>query len=251
MRIVVALSLGVLVAMVANSNAYGVNSTLGQTVQPITCIYTITELGQSTSSSTACDSIAAATLDIVEPRAGRPLLSGLVTMTDLASFRVWVGGVWFTHGISPSLQISNGVWVLDLSTLSQPLQSGDYTILLEQRMTSDFLLRSIYEDALSIPIIEVIRTDTSDGGGVTSHYVSPGRHSTEELLAGIHLKDLITPVPDEQFLETARGYRLYTYDTVTANPISFFVFGYVAVAIVLASRIVYLIYSRFRISRKR
>lgn len=248
-RIIVALCVGAVMATMIAADTHSVNSSLGQTVEPITCVYTITELGESTSSSTACDSVAAATLDIVEPRAGKPLLGGTVTEVDLASFRVWVGGVWFTYGVSPSLQLSNGTWVLDLSTLPQPLQAGNYTILLEQRTTSDFLLRSIYEDALTIPIIEVVRTDTSDGGGVTSYYVATGRHSTNDLLTEINLKGLITPVPDEKFLETARGYRLYTSDTVTTNSAPLLVFGVGVVVIVLLWRLRFLVRSGSRSTR--
>lgn len=170
-RSVLLAGLMTITVVLSSSTIYATSSTLGQTVEPITCIYTITAAGGSTSSSTACDSVAPATLDLVEPRGGKPLLGGTVTPTDLASFRVWVGGVWFTSGVSTSLTVSDGTWTLDLSSLASPLAAGDYTIVLEERTTTDFLLRSIYPNVLIVPVVDIVRTDTSVGKGTVTDLV--------------------------------------------------------------------------------
>ncbi len=192
------------------------NTMLSQTVDPITCVYTITEAGGSTSSSTACDSLAPATLDTVEPRRGKPLLGGTLTTVDLLNFRVWVGGEWFTSGISNSLVINGGFWTLDLATLSRPLAVGDYSIVLEERTTSDFLLRSIYTEVLSIPRVIIVRTDTADGSGTTSEYVSSDSYGNNTTVFGagdINTTPYDGQTPDSQLLDETRGLRLYTSDS--------------------------------------
>lgn len=209
---------GIIACVLAiHPNAYSATSTIGQTVEPITCVYTVTEAGDTTSSSTACDSVAPATLELVQPRGGKPLLGGTVIDSGLASFRVWIGGVWFTSGVSSSLTVINGAWTLDLSSLSMPLTAGNYTIVLEERTTDDLLLRSIYENALTIPVIKIIRTDTSDGEGITSDFVTESDRPIAELLAELNYPEFVNPVPDAQLLESARGMGFYTVDTAQSQ----------------------------------
>lgn len=189
------------------------NSTLTQSVDPITCVYTTTATGNSTSSSTACDSYIAATLDTVEPRAGKPLLGGTLAPSDVTAFRVWVGGVWFTNGASPFLTVTSGSWTLDLAGLSTPLAAGEYTIVLEERVLTNFLLRSVYEDVLDIPVVEITRTDTDDGKRVTSSFSSNQQTAaTDTLLLQNGGQILHVPSPDAQYLVTGEGAGIYTYD---------------------------------------
>lgn len=156
----------------ATAHGYSIdNSSLTQSVQPITCVYTITQNGSSTSTSTACDSVVAPTLESSSPRAGRPILSGAFQSADLDLLRVWVGGQWYTLGIGDELTINGEVWKLDLSGLGTPLPSGTYTIVIEQLTTTDFLLRSIYPDALIVPVVDIVRTDTSVGKGTVTDLV--------------------------------------------------------------------------------
>lgn len=229
--------------------AVSTNSTLSQAVEPITCVYTITELGESTSSSTACDSVIAPTLDTVEPRAGRPYLAGALTSTDLAMFRVWIGGVWFTNGVSTYLTVTADTWVLDLSALASPLDSGDYTIILEEQTTSDFLLRSVYPSALYIPRVEIIRTDTIVGNGTTSHYVSKwelGFFLGDQKLAR-------SLVPDDKLIDESWGFTHYTTDTVMRKkdtPIQTILNILVPLAVIaLFSYAVYIRFIRPRLNR--
>lgn len=183
-------------------------STLTQSIEPITCIYTITVTGEATSSSTDCDSVIAPTLEVIEPRAGRPRLCGTLTSADAKIFRVWVGGVWFTYGASSYLTVDSDSWEMDLVSMINPLEPGEYSIVLEELTVSDFFLRSVYPDALKISVVDLVRTDTVVGDGVTSHYVanSPGNlitsHSVRYLL------------PDDRLVDTSSGFTHYIYDNV-------------------------------------
>lgn len=190
-------------------------SQLSQTVQPITCVYTTTATGDTTSSSTDCDSLAAATLDEVQPRDGRPLLGGTVTAVGLTGFRVWVGGVWFTNGSSPYLNVFGTNWTLDLASITLPLPAGDYTIVLEERVNNNFLLRSVYEEVLTIPVREVTRTDTNDGKRVTTTYSSDGKEFDGQLLSPFTRPPLIdVDLSGEDYVTTIYGQELYTSDVV-------------------------------------
>lgn len=190
-------------------------STLSQTVEPITCVYTTTATGDTTSSTTDCDSYIAATLDTVEPRAGRPLLGGTVSPTGLTSFRVWVGGVWFTNGASPYLTVTGSEWTLDLAGLGTPLEAGEYTIALEERILTNFLLRSVYENVLDIPVVEITRTDTNDGNRITSSFSSPANPGPiESLFIPDYEQIEQVPSPDAQYLIVPGGPGLITSDSV-------------------------------------
>lgn len=189
------------------------HAVLGQTVNPITCVYTIIASDNEVSSSTACDSVIPATLDVVEPRAGRPLLRGTVTTVSLASLHVAVGDLWFTLGVGNDLVASNGVWTLDMSMLETPLSAGSYTVVLEERTTTDFLLRSVYEDVLTVPIVEVTHTDTSDGDSITSHTIFDAQQQGVASI-GTYGFDLLSTVPSQR---TTDGIQIYTTDTFDSS----------------------------------
>lgn len=220
-------------------------ATLGQTVEPITCVYTVIDSGDSISSSTTCDSVVPATLDAVNPRAGRPLLGGTVTTVSLASLRVGVGDRWYTLGATSYFTSNAGVWTLDLATLTTPLPAGMYTITLEERTTSDFLLRSVYQNVLVVPTVEIARTDTSDGSGIVSQY-SP---SSDSAYSGAIMQSeiLLGTVPTPQ---TSRGWQIYTSDIAEMTSVpdrwTRYLFGFGALV-----ALGYVGYLAFRIARDR
>lgn len=139
------------------------DSRLEQTIEPIECVYTSTEDGLGSSSSTVCSDMIAPTLDRIAIKNNRqPVLQGTFSSAEMKKLRVWVGGAWYTYGASPYLTVDGDSWSLDLSESAVLLPVGSYTIIVELLTLDSFLLRSVYEDVLSIPPLPA--TDTPIGG---------------------------------------------------------------------------------------
>ena len=128
------------------------DSRLEQTIEPIECVDTRTEDGFGGSLSTACSDKVAPTLGQITISSNRqPVLQGAVAGTEMKRLRVWVGGLWYTYGVSPYLTVVGNSWSLDLSESPVLLPAGSYTVIVEVLTTDSFLMRSVYEYALSIP----------------------------------------------------------------------------------------------------
>lgn len=71
------------------------------------------------------------TIETINKNGGRPIFSGRYDATLTQSLRVTFGGRVYALGNDPELTVENGEWLLDLGHLSPPLETGDYTFIVE------------------------------------------------------------------------------------------------------------------------
>ena len=143
-----------------SASAQTTGSRLDQTIKPIECVYTNTETGGGNEISSMCSDQSAPTLTKITILARKqPILSGKFSALNTKTLRIWIGGVWYTKGVSPYLRTDGDNWYLDLSASPLTLPPGSYTVIAEVLTNDSFLLSSAYTDALSISA--VVETPTS------------------------------------------------------------------------------------------
>lgn len=169
MRHVRLLFVGVVLAvsMPSYTQAMGGGSQLSQTIKPIECIYTNVETGSGVEVNNTCETQEIPTLETVEMVQRKAVLSGTYPSIRAMSLRVWIGSHWYTLGASPALRVEGDSWYLDLALVNETLTAGTYTIEVEVLTYESVLLRSIYTQALVVPVVNIIQTETEVGQGKT------------------------------------------------------------------------------------
>lgn len=171
---IVVIALVLVVSVGSNVSSQQTPSQLHQTVKPIECVYTQVSSGSGLETSSDCADHIAPTLEEVLVSPGvQPVLVGRYNPLETRSLRIWLGGAWYTLGVSPYLSQDEGEWRLDLLPKSTPLVAGTYTVVIETLTYDNFQLSSIYTNALIIPPAPQTNAPTLDGDGKNSPVRSP------------------------------------------------------------------------------
>lgn len=117
-------------------------STLQQEILAIDCTHTSPATSSGMQNDPACPPFAP-TINQIESREGRPLISGVYDAVHTSQFRVMVAGVWYTLGVDPELTTNGNAWQLDLGSLSAPLQEGQYEVRAEATHQGGQILSAI------------------------------------------------------------------------------------------------------------
>lgn len=167
-RLVVA---GCGVALISAAPLAAQQSSLTQSVDPIVCQYVKVSDGTTTTTSTECDEQTIPKLETVKVFNRQIRLSGYYAASSTKSLRLWIGGNWFSLNSYQGLTVNGDTWQLEIDNI-ELFAAGSYDIVVETITEDGYLLRTLYEDALKVPRVNIIKTETDYGGGTSRNWVS-------------------------------------------------------------------------------
>lgn len=113
-----------------------------QQINPIECIFTTTQTGETVTTSDDCDEQPIPTITSILGGGGRPVILGKYSSARAGTLRVWLGGQWYTLGVDARLKANGDNWKLDLSGLKEPLPPGDYEVSVAIQTHDGYMIRN-------------------------------------------------------------------------------------------------------------
>lgn len=150
--IVIIIISSIVVGFLASTTTSAQQTELTQEIQPIECVYTTIDDGMGTTTNSTCEGQPIPDMTEVIVNQGRPILRGTYSAMRAIALRVWLNGQWFTLGVDSRLTTDGDMWLLDLSDLNMPLQSGLYTVVVEVETSDGLMLRNTNAGSFVVPV---------------------------------------------------------------------------------------------------